>query len=784
MSVEALLVDIRKHLKARGSHIVDVIKEFNPKRLPTLPVHQFERMLASIGVYFTAQELEILERDFENGSGMDVRAIVAAVEGTPEEKFVVEGCNEALITIDHRLKERRQTLYEVMRQYDRARQGTVSQPDFMRALGNSKETLLLADRFLRREDGLIHYKDVEDAIQAALRAPPKSHGTPPRAFEKAAAQIIERNPDLHNMFNARDRFNEGTLDAFLFETVLSQTGIRLSPEEMDEIVNHYRREADGQIEYLRFVADYKEFAKARRIQLEQSPRRTVRYDVKRIIDRLQDDLYKRRVRMIELFDGQSDEISRYVFLKTLISAGLRVEQSEFDYLADAFEKRNGVVDLRAFLREFPDQLPTFPTTDTFVGSPTGATAKVREFLERKRLVLYPRLQKYDRENKGEISVDLVNSAVGILGLTLYPEEVEALAVAFPGSRKNFIRWQDFAREVDPPIDLPTVGSVTLSSPPKRPPPVSTVSPVTGKPLQWGMSGAPPQRRTGPVPDEIVGLLREINRQSKRQNLNLRDNFRMCDRTKSGILFRNVIVTEMKACFPNMAAQVIDRVLDFYGDHEINYYDFCNDIEHANEMNVTSKEELRRDLASKLDPVLKRIKAYLVRNMISSKDIFKSEDPRNVGWIRTDRLQNCFSILRLPLPREEEAVLAQRFGAVEFPDRFEYREMCRMLDATHVESRDVEWYLQPEKAKANYETFVSNTVSCIREKTFARRRRIEEAFRGVRSDRVQEQDFKDRVEGLGFLVTGEEVRALAWKYGDNEGIDWRRFCEDVTNSHLL
>ena len=783
MSVESLLVDIRKHLQARGARIADVVKEFNPKRLPTLPILQFERMLLSIGVYFTPQELAVLERDFETGDGMDVRTIIAAVEGTPEEPFIVEGCDDALIEIDRRLRERRQTVYEAMRQYDRARQGTVSKPDFMRALGNSAETVLLADKFVRPEDGLVHYHDVEQAIQRALRAPKKARSAPPRAFEKAAAQLIERNPDIHNMFNYRDRFNTGVLDEYLFETVLSAAGAKIAPEEMDQIVAFYKRD-DGQVEYLRFVADYKEFAKARRIQLEQSPRQTVRYDVKRIVDRLQDDLYKRRVTMAELFDGQGDEMSRYIFVKTLIGAGLRVEQSEFDYLADAFEKRNGVIDLRAFLRQFPDRLPTFGGTDKYIGSPTGATEKVREFLERKKLVIGPRLQKYDRENKGEMPVDLVNSAVGILGLTLYPEEVEALAVAFPGSRKNFIRWQEFARAVDPPIPLTTVGDmITMSTPPRRPPPYSSISPVTGKPLQWGNDRSP-QRRTGPVPDEIVTLLREINRQSKRQNLNLRDNFRMCDRTKSGILHRNVIVTEMKACFPNMAPQVIDRALDFYGETEINYYDFCSDIENSNEMNVTSKEELRRDLAAKLDPVLKRIKAFLVRNMISSKDIFKMQDTQGTGWIRTDRLQHCFSLLRLPLPREEEAILAQRFAAVEFPDRFEYRELCRMLDATQVESRDVEWYLEPEKAKANYEIFVNNTISCIREKTNARRRRIYDAFRNIRGDRITEQDFRDRLDSLNFLVTGEEIRALVWKYGDSAGIDWQRFCDEVNNAHLL
>ena len=751
-----MLLEIRKHLQARGTRISDVISEFNPRRSSAMPVMQFERMLASIGVHFTNQELAILERDFETGNGMDVRSIINAVESTREVRPIVTGCDDALIEMSRKLAQRRQTLTELVRPFDRARQGTVTKIDFLRALDNSRENILVAEKFVRREDGLIHYQDVEEAMREALAAPPKPREAVPLCFDKIAAQLMDRNIDVHGMFNARDRFNAGALDEHLFGTALSSTGIQIAPEVLREIIDYYRR--GQQIDYTRFIVDYNEFVKARRTQMSQSPRRDVRYDLGTIMQRLKADCASRRVRMADLFAGQNDNLSRYIFVRTLRSAGFRLEQGEVDFLAQQFERSYGVIDLPGFLAEFSDR-------QGYAGERRGVdsrevAAKVMEFLDKKQVALEPRLEKYDREGKGEIPVDLVGSALKILGLTLYPEELDALAGAFPAARRDFIRWHDFATAVDPIIQAPL--------------------PVEPEPTHERVV---PRRRRD-LPDDIITVLQEIDRQSRSQSFSLWDTFRMRDRTKSGVVSGQAFMTEMTMLFPRMSPAVLEKIVRFYGGREVNYYDFCDDIQRASDINVASREQTRREMNARLEPIIEKIKAYLVRQMLSSQEIFRSEDTQSVGWIRTDRVQHCFNVLRLQLTDHEIDVLIQRFQAVEFPGRFEYRELCAMVDAMYVDPRDVEWILQPDKAKTNYDILVNNTISMLKDKLSARRRRIDDVFESCRTARISDLDFMRRMENIGFVVSQEEIRALLWKYSDDRGFDWQRFCDEVTNAHLI
>lgn len=779
MNIDTVLLRIRKCLAVRGTTVAEIIGEYQHQKSSELTIVTFDRMLLSLGASLGQPDMQLLKEAFGNGKTVSIQKFTEAVENTTEMKMQPADCDNELLALQKQLTLHRTDLLEIMRPYDRMRRGVISSSNFLSAVGNSPYARVIAGKFERSDDGMIHFYDIADAFETLANAKPVIVERP-AVVDAISKRASDASIDLRGALTDRDRVRVGVLDEGPFVNVLASNAIHLTPDERRSLVEYYVR--DGRIDYLRFVQDHEQIAASSRKKVEAVT--TLVYNLDEIVQMIRVEFARRRIKVADAFIDLEDDVTTYAFVKTLLGSGIVVRVDELEFVASHFANEQRVVDVSAFLEMCGEQAPIRVGLDV-----KGVIDKIREYLAVKRCRIAPRLRKCDREDTGEVPFDLAISSIALVGLDLGREEVASLAVAFPGSRRGFIKWHELVAAVDPEMSSCTFsasggsdhGADNSPSPSGRGLDRSSMASLGFGSDKSGPAVAPAGIA---VPDDIISVLREIRRAADERHIVLMDEMRPRDRARVGVITGFNVMAIMRMLFPRISALLVQKVIDFYGGDEVNYFRLCDDVRESPSMTCTLTTQATSAADEEAHRVLvRKIKAFLLRQMIGPNDVFKGEDPQKCGYIRVERVQSCFHTVRLPLTEKEVAVLVAIYRNTGYPERFDYHQLCAAVDASVVKPEEVEWVLEPEKALADQQSNVHRALVEIREKSNARRKSLVAMFTGC-EERVPVQFFRDRLMNIGFLIPETAVRVILWKYADDTGVDWRGFCKDTMSAVLI
>jgi Ca2+-binding EF-hand superfamily protein len=154
----------------------------------------------------------------------------------------------------------------------------------------------------------------------------------------------------------------------------------------------------------------------------------------------------------------------------------------------------------------------------------------------------------------------------------------------------------------------------------------------------------------------------------------------------------------------MLTLLLKRYLDKGNMEQVNYMDFCKDVDtpadifrpereymidvdEAVDLHKTmresaivrppkeEKEDERPELTSEehmtLEQCLQRLGTEIMRRRLDVKPLFRDVDTTNAGWLTTTRFAQVFNAAQLPISDEEQRLLAKRFAnkvsGVKYPE---------------------------------------------------------------------------------------------------------------------
>lgn len=718
----------------------------------------------------------------------------------------------SLLDIRKRLNDQKMTFHDLLLPYNRLNRSYIQENDFLRAMKSFPTAPVIAKNF--SNNGIISITEVENAINSIPNQPPEPPKTPPYIIFTLARQFQRQNVDFWSMFTCRDRLRTGKVDVSVFTSVLSSTGIRINQEDLNEIIDFYK--VQEKVNYVAFIEDIKkanvaekELIRNQKTSYSEDP------DINAIIDRIKSICKGRRVLLSGFFEGYQTPMTFYSFTRLINSANLQLNSREINFLAKFCQIENGAVDPSIIINKV-DQVST---SSTVLSDTENTINKIKIFLAEKQLYLTPRFERFDREKSGEFPVSLVNSVLSQYEFPLSEYELDCLQQKYPGSRVPFIKWRDFDADVEPEQlvlkyqEMQTTRRMNDSTP--KPQLNSASSSHLFRSLDDNQKI--PEKKV--IPDNIEILLTEFAKYEIKTLSSIFDDLRDIDNLKLGFIQPYQFNSYMLTIFPRLSRKALESLIQYYGNKEFMYIELCKDIEsikkslQSNSFNTNNSSNFSQQNNSMpitntsfsssssisspnstniTDPdinnLIKKLKAFTVKNILSPSDIFLINDRLRLGYVPSNRLQNCFSLVRFDVTQKEVNMLLKQFCHQDYPDRFYYLPLVNILENMQMSGDEVKWILSPDLARNQIDDN-AHLINCqIHAKIAARRKIILDYFAGVPKGRpIDAKEFSNRISKIDIVLEPFELQILIEKYKCNQDktkVDWEQFCNDVHNVRLF
>lgn len=275
--VQEVLDRLRDIVEGRHSWnaMQDVFEEFDTDLSGAIEVDELHEGLRRFGITLSVAEAERVLKRFPHSSHNRIRYrdFVAAMRGRPPQSHHSRDCRgdriatRAVRRLANEVERCARTrtgdldVRKVFEDLDRDGSGTLDRHEIRQALHNvgvnlsRSELIDVMDFFGQGPNGEI---DVATFTQFALRQDPATKRLLDRVKHEID-RISERNrgpPDYAGAFRELDADGSGTIDHYEFKTAMRNLGLRLSSQEVRQIVSMFDANGDGRIskaEFLDFV---------------------------------------------------------------------------------------------------------------------------------------------------------------------------------------------------------------------------------------------------------------------------------------------------------------------------------------------------------------------------------------------------------------------------------------------------------------------------------------------------------------------------------------------------
>ena len=260
-AVQQLIARIRQTCDRNAVDVELELTSYDRKRNGIISPVSLHRWISSIGLNFTPQQVQTLAEAFKKGEGVDWKALQQTIELSKSydqgASTKTPNCTEELRRFGSELALRRQSVREVLKQFDPANKGKVSANDFYRAFGCSPLTKLLVKVYADTITGLIDYFRLQNDVQTVSVKqvnPDAPIDELPDCFVLVWRYIKSRSVDLYGLFKRADSMNSGKLSLDAFIAAISSTGASLTPVELRDIAFPFYQVDTGYCNYKQFIA--------------------------------------------------------------------------------------------------------------------------------------------------------------------------------------------------------------------------------------------------------------------------------------------------------------------------------------------------------------------------------------------------------------------------------------------------------------------------------------------------------------------------------------------------
>ena len=739
------------------------------------------RWISSIGLNFSAQQVQTIAGEFKEGEGVDWKALSNAINNAKnvEEEVSTKtpDCQSELKAFYQTLQDRGQTLREVLKQYDPSNRRKVSSEQFIRAFGYNQVTKIIVRYYADTVTGYIDYLKLQadlQAISTVRENPDEPVKDVPDSFEDLARFIKSRSIDLPLLFRRYDQINQGRIARAAFEAAISSIGANLQPRDLKEIAKVFVT-ASGECNYKKFIATVEDFKPKPTERVRTATLRSEMMKPKinpdEILETLKAIIKARRIDVNDYFvtmpkEGYPETIPVRIFVQIVESMRASLAQDEIKAIAEKFYDDKQQVDYKAFIKEVSPQV----TTTTFTTIDVIQTLKKHIATQQGTFAQYA--SRYDREQSGCISCNQLISVLQFLNFSASSQEIAMIRDAFPGKIRGSIAWKDLAAEID-----------------TKQPEMRTSRYINND----GISKRDPAMTAKP-PKAINEILVYIKKYVTQKNIPLQSVFTFYDRRQRGCInfsdFAEALATKRIPCtMPDVRA--LQSFFRMQSSQDIDYREFIDAVNNAEEIvEEVVVEEPKVQKLPEFPPVvhnfLARFKSFAQTHRFTPVDIFEQFDNTKTGMIQVFKVAAAFSSVQFPAMRAELEDLCSSFRDPRRKECFNYQLFLRALDEEDITSALAKSKIEGEPISASVDREALTTCLMIKEKLMSRRRHVINAFAGITTDSISKAEFQSRLENLNILLSSSQLNSLSrkYRYGITNEIKWRAFCDDVEKSRTV
>ncbi|KAH0792063.1 EF hand family protein [Histomonas meleagridis] len=442
------------------THSIDVEKElgnYDRKQTGVISSISLHRWISSLGLSLDNQQIRMLADYYSAGPGVDIQRFVQdlnqALRPVEIRSTKLSPCVNELRELNRILSERYQTIREAMKPYDKLNVGKVTIENFYRAVGGTPSNKMIVRYYADTITGLVDYLNIQnDLLFLNEKSKPQSKEEDlnlPPYFEQIVRYVRSHGIEIRSLFSRSDPGNTGYVSSNIFFSTISSLGRNLSPDQIQEIVKCFSK-GNNRYSYmllLKAISNY-----------DLPPLQTTtafwgvapvpeKLNPQTIIKRIQETVQNRHIDIAYYFEPLRQEnptsTTKSKFHRVISNLGLGLTGDDIDLLCTMFPSPYNSVNYQSFIDTVSTKIPTKEyTTEDII-------TRLKKYLLETKQQLSNVIQRFDRENSGEITLSQLTSAFNFVRFEILPQELNVIYETFPGKTNGTISWQRLCKVCDP-----------------------------------------------------------------------------------------------------------------------------------------------------------------------------------------------------------------------------------------------------------------------------------------------------------------------------------------------
>jgi len=464
---------------------------------------------------------------------------------------------------------------------------------------------------------------------------------------RLAFYIKENNQPVDFYISKFDRDNNGYLSKAEMRTALNALQIKLTEDEVEDLINYFDINQDGRIsveEFKALISDgvTKELSKQRisSIRTQASTGEDAREEVyKFIADYLKKNNTTIAKFTLDLDADKNGDISRDDFVAFFKKIGMKIEQRELNALFEGLDPKNtGRVSKKQFIEHITPFVSQKPVMTAGIEKSLDLIA---EKIQEKGVSPQQYFNKVDADHSGfldrkELKQELLN-----MGLQFSDIEIDNLMDYWDNSKDGRVNLREFVDQIEPRIKqlkaLRTQSSKRLVN-------TSTTSNKIINDLKGKCHAIVSKHYS-----TILQGLNIFKESSTGPALVTKENFKKAfEAFNLGFL-------------PSELDLILGNLVEENGDGLVYYERFLNDyndpksaisLSESRMLNTSGYGDKSASRLSNAEDIFSRINKVLKENKISAKDAFKVFDKDGNGKISLQEFRDAFAGMKLNLSKSE------------------------------------------------------------------------------------------------------------------------------------
>ncbi|OHT13437.1 hypothetical protein TRFO_16425 [Tritrichomonas foetus] len=775
---------LKEHARRKAVSINDLFDDYDPKQIGKVTHHQFHQILSALAMWIDESKLNALIQPYSDGNIFNYKEFLSVEKNTSlKPSLTIEELKE----FGQSFLKQRIPVIDYFQQFDPYHIGRISINNFLRASMCRPELtqkVIQVYKFpmVDEVDYLTLSNDISNilkqvqneiasgqSLSSVLSSTSKTHNNSSNLsikdlpfFSQVCESIRASGLNLKNQFITYDRYRHNKVSQHQFSTILQQIGIKLSPHQITQLVDHFSDEVDSNyINYALFCQEVQQYL------TENKPKESHPFELvnlKVLLSNIAFDLRNRHSSLIDTmkyFDPHNTGTIPIIrFARAFTTSNLNLTPHEIKALENEFRVDDTNIDYQRFIENV---LPLSPHSNI-----DAILERLKIHLSNQYLTFEPYLRRADRSNTGLVTLADTLSAFRNVSFDINDQEHQLLKNEYGLSHIPTIQISEFCAKVDTKRNAP---QQTEKTPENNIPVVFTRSSYTSKPI-----------RTSP-PEEILLILHHIWSLSEQTKVDIYQQLRQIDYLKQGTIlntrFRNILMS-----IGTKEAEV-KSLIEFYseGPDIINYNNFYTDMKKEISSNPQTQESR---VSNDTQQILIAIKGKMESMAMSVDSFFNKYDTTNSYRVLKSRVPGILHSIGINQPNQSQLQnFIHDFGDQRLQEMFNYKKLIDILDEMKISNEELA-SLKLDTTTAQCDKEIASLINSIRERLISRRKSPAMVFNGCNPMGISSREFRERISesGLFFMEADMQKLLRLYRCNYNGDVDWVTFCRNVESSKTV